>query len=65
MVVIPEGEFLMGCDNGAKNERPARRVFVDRFAIARRAVTNRLYSQFIDDTKRATPPTIPTSPSRA
>ncbi|HET8677344.1 MAG TPA: formylglycine-generating enzyme family protein [Blastocatellia bacterium] len=57
MVVIPEGEFLMGCDNGAKNERPARRVFVDRFAIARRAVTNRLYNQFIDDTERATPPT--------
>ena len=57
MVVIPGGEFRMGSDNGAMNERPAHRVFVAGFAIARHAVTNRLYSQFIDDTKRDAPPT--------
>ncbi len=56
MVVIPEGEFLMGSDCGAKNERPARRVWVDRFALARHAVTNRLYRQFVEMTGRAAPP---------
>jgi iron(II)-dependent oxidoreductase len=56
MVVIPEGEFWMGSDAGAKNEKPARRVWVDRFALARHAVTNRLYRQFVEMTGRAAPP---------
>ena len=56
MVVIPAGEFLMGCDAGAKNERPVHRVFVDEFAIGCLAVTNRLYQFFIDDTGHRAPP---------
>lgn len=48
-IVIPAGEFLMGCDSGAENERPVHRVFVDEFAIGRFAVTNRLYQCFIED----------------
>ncbi|MEK6321668.1 MAG: formylglycine-generating enzyme family protein [Acidobacteriota bacterium] len=50
MVVIPAGEFLMGCNTGAENERPAHRVFVDQFAIGRFAITNRLYRCFIEET---------------
>jgi formylglycine-generating enzyme required for sulfatase activity len=56
MMVIPAGEFLMGCDTGAKNERPVHRVFVDEFAIGRIAVTNRLYRFFVEDTGHQPPP---------
>lgn len=56
MVVIPEGYFVMGCDDGADNERPARRVWIDRFAIGRYAVTNRLYQHFLSDTAHPAPP---------
>jgi len=55
MVVIPAGDFLMGCDTGAENERPVHRVFVDEFAIGRFAVTNRLYRSFIEDTDHQAP----------
>jgi formylglycine-generating enzyme len=53
--VIPAGDFLMGCDEGADNERPVHRVWVDRFALARTAVTNRLYGFFIRDGGRTAP----------
>jgi formylglycine-generating enzyme required for sulfatase activity len=48
-VEIPEGEFLMGCESGAANERPLHTVRLDRFAIARFPVTNRLFNLFIDE----------------
>src|SRR5512138_3807746 len=50
MIVIPAGAYVMGCDTGPKNEAPAHRIFVDEFAIARVATTNRLYQLFIEDT---------------
>src|SRR5215475_5073007 len=56
MIVIPAGEFLMGCATGAANERPAHRVWVDRFAVGRSAVTNRLYRAFLEWTGRQDPP---------
>lgn len=56
MMVIPAGEFLMGCEAGAGNERPVHRVFVGEFAIGRFAVTNRLYQSFIEDAGRQAPP---------
>src|SRR5262245_44503067 len=56
MIVIPEGEFLMGSERGAANERPAHRVWVDRFALGRSAVTNRLYRIFLEVTGRTAPP---------
>lgn len=56
MTIIPAGEFLMGCETGAANERPARHVWVDRFAIGRTAVTNRLYRFFLEEAGRAAPP---------
>lgn len=58
MVTIPEGTFLMGCDQGANNERPVHPVWVDRLAIARTATTNRLYQVFIQATARNLPPTF-------
>ena len=56
MVQIPAGDFLMGCDAGAENERPLHRVWVGSFAIARTATTNRLYRDFLDQTRRRMPP---------
>jgi len=55
MVIVPAGEFLMGCDTGAGNERPAHRVFVDQFAIGRVTITNRLYQFFIEETGHSLP----------
>jgi formylglycine-generating enzyme required for sulfatase activity len=55
MTAIPAGEFLMGCEAGAKNERPVHRVFVDEFAIGCFAVTNRQYRFYIDDTGHPEP----------
>ena len=55
MIDIPAGDFLMGCDRGADNERPSHRVWADRFALARTAVTNRLYQLFVRDSGRADP----------
>src|SRR6185503_19173698 len=56
VIIIPAGEFLMGCESGAANERPVHRVFVDEFAIGRFAVTNQLYQFFIEDTGHEAPP---------
>jgi len=56
MIVIPAGDFVMGCDTGAENERPVHRVFVDGFAIGGFAVTNQLYQSFIEDTGHPPPP---------
>jgi formylglycine-generating enzyme required for sulfatase activity len=56
LIVIPACEFLMDCETGAANERPAHHVWVDRFAIGRPAVTNRLYCAFLEETGRKAPP---------
>ncbi len=56
MIVIPAGEFLMGCETGAVNERPAHRVWVDSFAIGRTAVTNGQYHVFLEEADRQAPP---------
>lgn len=47
-LLIAAGEFTMGSDRGPKDARPAHLVKLDRFAIARSEVTNRLYKYFID-----------------
>jgi formylglycine-generating enzyme len=56
MALIPGGEFLMGCDQGAASERPVHRVGVDAFRIGIYAVTNTQYGQFIEDSGYAIPP---------
>ena len=56
MILIAGGEFLMGSDVGAANERPVHRVSVDAFAIGRFALTNRLYGNFVEDTGHEKPP---------
>jgi formylglycine-generating enzyme required for sulfatase activity len=46
LVSIPGGEFLMGQDDGRDEERPAHRVIVPPFRMARCQVTNADYAAF-------------------
>src|ERR1035437_5681866 len=46
LVAIPGGEFLMGQNGGRDAERPAHRVPVSPFRIARCQVTNADYAAF-------------------
>jgi len=55
-VLIPEGSFAMGCETGARGEQPVHRVWLSAFAIGCYAVTNRLYSYFLDATSQTAPP---------
>jgi formylglycine-generating enzyme len=55
MVIIPQGDFLMGCESGSENERPVHQVFVHTFAIGRYTITNRFYQTFLTDTSRQPP----------
>ncbi len=50
MVLIPAGEFEMGCDKGGDPmEAPVHKVQVDAFNIDKFEVTNADYKKFIDD----------------
>jgi formylglycine-generating enzyme required for sulfatase activity len=55
-VDIPEGWFCLGWDAGAASERPRRRVWVDRFAIATHPVTNAAYRDLLTETGTPAPP---------
>jgi formylglycine-generating enzyme required for sulfatase activity len=46
MVLVPAGEFVMGCDDGAYDEAPAHRVRVSAFWIDRHEVTNAQFAAF-------------------
>ena len=57
MLLVPEGEFLMGQDQGANDddERPRHRVWLDAFYIDRTEVTNAQFKAFCDATSRIYP----------
>ncbi|NOZ22116.1 MAG: formylglycine-generating enzyme family protein [Planctomycetes bacterium] len=55
MVYVPEGPFTMGSDEGADNERPARRVHLSAYFIDQHEVTNEQYKKFVDETKHEAP----------
>lgn len=57
MLVIPEGEFLMGSNDGAANERPEHKVWLKRYAIDQYEVTISLYAKFLESAKHGAPPT--------
>ena len=54
-VRVPAGDFTIGADDGEDDERPARRVHVDAFAIAVHAVTNTQYAEFVRHTGHRAP----------
>lgn len=51
MVLVPEGEFIMGTDDGEDYEGPAHVVYAPAFYIDVYHVTNMLYKQFVRATK--------------
>jgi len=63
MLLVPEGEFLMGNDqgrsqlkSGIQNEAPAHRVHVRAFYIDKFEVTNHLYLEFCKNAGHPRPP---------
>jgi formylglycine-generating enzyme required for sulfatase activity len=54
MLLIPEGEFVMGSDKTV-NESPSHRQSLRAFYIDKTEVNNEMYKQFCDATNRAYP----------
>jgi serine/threonine-protein kinase len=57
MVYVPTGEFVMGSDSGASDERPGLRVPLGAFFIDIVPVTNLQYARFVQDTDHRPPAT--------
>ncbi len=55
MVLIPEGEFTMGSNEGHADEGPERKVYLKSFLMDKFAVTNEQYKKFIGVTNRSMP----------
>ena len=55
MLRIPGGWFLMGCDAGRDDEKPAHRVWVDAFELGAFQVTNADYARFLDEASHPAP----------
>jgi formylglycine-generating enzyme required for sulfatase activity len=62
-VVVVAGQFSMGSDKGAEDERPLHRVFVSEVTIDRHEVTNRRYAECVQD-GACTPPLLMSSSRR-
>ncbi len=56
MVVIPEGEFLMGTDKGRSNERPEHKVWLPAYAIDLVEATMGRYTRFLEAKGHEAPP---------
>ncbi|EDY84954.1 conserved domain protein [Verrucomicrobiia bacterium DG1235] len=52
MVLVPEGEFVMGADNGAYDERPAHVVRLSSYWIDRCEVTNAQFAKYARESER-------------
>ncbi len=50
MILIPEGEFLMGNDRGPEDEMPARQVHLRPYYIDKYPVTNGQFETFVKNT---------------
>jgi formylglycine-generating enzyme required for sulfatase activity len=48
MVLVPAGEFLMGNNEGAEDEKPAHVVYLDTYYIDKFEVTNSQYKDCVD-----------------
>ena len=52
MVEVPTGWFIMGSDAGRPSNQPARRVYLDAFAIGRTEMTNAAFQKYVAATGR-------------
>ena len=48
MVLVPEGEFTMGSDDGDDDEQPVHQIFLDAYFIDKYEVTNVLYKVCVE-----------------
>lgn len=48
MLIIPEGEYIRGSNEGARDERPAHKIFLDSFAMDIHPVTNEQFVRFLE-----------------
>lgn len=55
MVLIPEGEFIMGTDDRLRDEKPVHVVYLRDFYIDRYEVTNKDYKKFVESTGHLPP----------
>lgn len=51
MVLVPEGEFMMGSQRGQADEQPGHVVYLDAFYIDKFEVTNSLYEACVNEGK--------------
>lgn len=56
MALIPEGEFLMGDNEGHRNERPEHMVWLPDYYMDYYEVTMQEYQKFLEKTDRDPPP---------
>jgi len=55
MVAVPAGNFLMGSELGAEDEKPVHHVVLDAFSISKHEVTMQQYRVFALETGRPAP----------
>jgi len=55
MVLIPAGDFRMGSNNGADDEKPVHTVYLDAFYMDKYEVTNAQYRRFVKETGHREP----------
>jgi formylglycine-generating enzyme len=58
MVLIPEGEFIMGENDGPRNERPEHTVWLNDYYIDRYEVTMAEYQKLLDEDYSIEPPPL-------
>ncbi|MBT3604944.1 MAG: SUMF1/EgtB/PvdO family nonheme iron enzyme [Candidatus Latescibacteria bacterium] len=56
MILIDSGDFLMGDEDGSRDEQPQRTVLLNAYWIDRYPVTNQEYKMFVDVTGHRRPP---------
>ena len=49
LLLVPEGRFVMGSEDGGDDERPAHPVWLGSFLIDEQEVTNRQFARFVKD----------------
>ena len=50
---VPAGKFIMGSDDGERDEKPTHEVHLNDFYIGKYLVTNAEYKRYMEDLKRA------------
>ena len=58
MILIPAGDFMMGDNDGQRNERPEHTVWLDDYFINRFEVTMSEYQKFLDEHLKLEPPPL-------